>query len=101
MGVMHVVWMLIVGLIVGALARLLVPGQEHLGFLMTSLVGVMGSFVGGFIGSVVSEPAEGSVFHPAGFVLSVIGAIIVLVLQKHLMEEPSPGSQYVTRAGTC
>ena len=85
MGVMHVVWMLIVGLIVGALARLLVPGQEHLGFLMTSLVGVMGSFVGGFIGSVVSRPTEGSFFHPAGFVLSVIGAIVVLVLWHHLM----------------
>jgi uncharacterized membrane protein YeaQ/YmgE (transglycosylase-associated protein family) len=67
------------------LARLLVPGQEHLGFLMTSLLGVVGSFVGGFIGSVVSKPVEGSSFHPAGFVLSVIGAIVVLVLWQHLM----------------
>jgi uncharacterized membrane protein YeaQ/YmgE (transglycosylase-associated protein family) len=85
MGVMHVIWTLVVGLIVGALARLLVPGQEHLGFLMTSVLGVVGSFVGGFIGSVVSRPVEGSFFHPAGFVLSVIGAIIVLVLWQHLM----------------
>ena len=85
MGVMHVIWALILGLIVGALARLLVPGQEHLGFLMTSILGVVGSFVGGFIGSVVSRPAEGSLFHPAGFVMSVIGAIIVLVLWHHLM----------------
>ena len=82
---MHVIWTLVVGLIVGALARLLVPGQEHLGFLMTSVLGVVGSFVGGFIGSVVSRPVEGSFFHPAGFVLSVIGAIIVLVLWQHLM----------------
>jgi uncharacterized membrane protein YeaQ/YmgE (transglycosylase-associated protein family) len=85
MGVMHIIWTLIVGLIVGALARLLVPGQEHLGFLMTSILGVVGSFVGGFIGSVVSRPVEGSYFHPAGFVLSVIGAIVVLVLWHHLM----------------
>jgi uncharacterized membrane protein YeaQ/YmgE (transglycosylase-associated protein family) len=85
MGIMHVIWTLIVGLIVGALARLLVPGQEHLGFLMTSILGVVGSFVGGFIGSVVSKPAEGSFFHPAGFVLSIIGAIIVLVLWQHFM----------------
>ena len=85
MGIMHVIWALIVGLIVGALARLLVPGQQHLGVLMTSILGVVGSFVGGFIGSVVSRPAEGSFFHPAGFVLSVIGAIVVLVLWHHLM----------------
>jgi len=76
---------LVVGLIVGALARLLVPGQEHLGFLMTSILGVVGSFVGGFIASVISRPAEGALFHPAGFVMSVIGAIIVLVLWHHLM----------------
>jgi uncharacterized membrane protein YeaQ/YmgE (transglycosylase-associated protein family) len=85
MGIAHVIWALIVGLIVGAVARLLVPGQEHLGFFMTSLLGVVGSFVGGFIGSVISRPAEGSLFHPAGLVLSVIGAIIVLVLWNHLM----------------
>jgi len=85
MGIMHVVWTLVVGLIVGALARLLVPGQEHLGFLMTSILGVVGSFVGGFIASMISRPAEGSPFHPAGFVMSVIGAIIVLVLWHHLM----------------
>jgi uncharacterized membrane protein YeaQ/YmgE (transglycosylase-associated protein family) len=85
MGIGHVIWALIVGLIVGAVARLLVPGQEHLGFFMTSLLGIVGSFVGGFIGSVISRPAEGSVFHPAGFVLSVIGAIVVLVLWHHLM----------------
>ena len=84
MGVMHVIWTLIVGLIVGALARLLVPGQEHLGLLTTSLLGVVGSFVGGFLASVISPPAEGSPFHPAGFVLSVIGAVIVLVLWHHL-----------------
>ena len=84
MGIGHVIWTLIVGLIVGALARLLVPGQEHLGILMTSILGVVGSFVGGFIGSVISRPPEGAVFHPAGLVLSVIGAIVVLVLWHHL-----------------
>jgi uncharacterized membrane protein YeaQ/YmgE (transglycosylase-associated protein family) len=85
MDIAHVIWTLVVGLIVGALARLLVPGQEHVGLFMTSVVGVMGSFVGGFLGSVLSRPAEGSLFHPAGFVLSVIGAIIVLVVWHHFM----------------
>lgn len=84
MGLGHIIWTLIVGLVVGALARLMVPGQEHLGVFMTSLLGVVGSLVGGFIGSLISPPAEGSSFHPAGLVLSVIGAIIVLVLWHHL-----------------
>lgn len=60
MGIMHVIWTSIVGLVVGAMARLLMPGHEHLGFFMTSLIGVMGSFVGGFFGSMISRPAEGS-----------------------------------------
>ena len=85
MGIGHVIWSLIVGLIVGALARLLVPGHQGLGLLMTSILGVIGSFVGGFIGSLVSRPPEGASFHPAGLVMSVIGAIIVLVLWQRLM----------------
>jgi uncharacterized membrane protein YeaQ/YmgE (transglycosylase-associated protein family) len=85
MGIGHVIWALVVGLIVGAVARLLVPGQQHLGLFMTSLLGVVGSFVGGFLGSIISRPAEGSFFHPAGFVLSVIGAVIALVLWHRLM----------------
>lgn len=85
MGFGHIIWTLIVGLVVGALARLMMPGQEHLGLFMTSLLGVVGSLVGGFIGSMISKPAEGSLFHPAGFVLSVIGAIVVLVVWHHFM----------------
>jgi uncharacterized membrane protein YeaQ/YmgE (transglycosylase-associated protein family) len=83
MGIGHVIWSLIVGLVVGALARLLVPGHQQLGMPMTSILGIAGSFVGGFVGNLVSRPPEGSSFHPAGFVMSVIGAIIVLVLWQH------------------
>lgn len=85
MGLAHVIWTLIVGLLVGAVARLLIPGQEHVGLFLTSLLGVVGSFVGGVIGTLVSRPAEGARFHPAGFVLSVLGAIVVLVLWHRLM----------------
>lgn len=84
MRVTHVIWMLIVGLIVGAVARLFVPGTQHLGLLMTSILGIVGSFVGGFLGSVVSRPPEGASFHPAGFVLSVIGAIVLLVVWQYV-----------------
>jgi len=85
MGIAHVIWSLIVGLVVGALARLLVPGHQDLGMLMTSILGIVGSFVGGFIGSLISRPPEGASFHPAGFVMSIIGAVILLVLWQHLM----------------
>jgi len=84
MGIGNAIWSLIVGLIVGAVARLLVPGAEHLGLLLTSILGIVGSFVGGFIGSLISRPPEGASFHPAGFVMSVIGAIVVLVAWQHL-----------------
>lgn len=85
MGIGHVIWSLIVGLVIGAFARLFVPGHQNLGILMTSILGIVGSFVGGFVGSLISRPPEGTSFHPAGFVMSVIGAIIVLVLWAHLM----------------
>ena len=85
MGIFHMVWALVVGLVVGAIARFIMPGQEHIGLLMTAIIGVAGSFIGGFIGSLVSKPVEGSMFHPAGFIMSIIGALILLfVLGKVL-----------------
>ena len=64
----HYLWMFIVGIVVGAIARLIVPGQEHMGLILTGVLGIVGSFIGGFIGSLISKPAEGSMFHPAGFI---------------------------------
>ena len=74
----HYLWMFIVGIVVGAIARLIVPGQEHVGLILTGVLGIVGSFVGGFIGSLISKPEEGSMFHPAGFFMSVLGAILLL-----------------------
>lgn len=79
----HVIWMFVVGLLVGAIARLIMPGSEHLGFLMTGVLGIAGSFVGGFIARVFSKPADGALLHPAGILLSVIGAMILLYLWSH------------------
>jgi uncharacterized membrane protein YeaQ/YmgE (transglycosylase-associated protein family) len=74
----HYLWMFIVGIVAGAIARFVVPGQEHMGIIMTGVLGIVGSFVGGFVGSLISKPAEGSMFHPAGFFMSILGAILVL-----------------------
>ncbi len=82
---LHYLWMFIVGIIVGAIARLIMPGSEHLGILMTGVLGIAGSIVGGLIARVFSKPADGAAFHPAGLILSVIGAVILLYAWNHLV----------------
>lgn len=82
---MHYLWMFIVGIVVGAIARLIVPGSEHLGIFLTGVLGIVGSFVGGFISRLFSKPADGAMIHPAGIILSVIGAILVLVAYNHFV----------------
>jgi len=75
---LHILWSIIVGFIIGFIAKHLMPGAEHLGFWMTAILGIAGSIVGGLIARLFSKPAPGSSFHPAGFFLSIIGAIILL-----------------------
>ena len=81
---LHYLWMFIVGILVGAIARLIMPGTEHMGILMTGVLGIAGSFIGGFIARIFSRPAEGATFHPAGIILSVIGALILLFAWNRL-----------------
>lgn len=69
-------WMLF-GLIVGALARLIVPGRQQMGLLVTMLLGIVGSFVGGFLGSLLMG---GELMQASGFIGSLIGAIILVGL---------------------
>ena len=75
---LHIIWSIIVGFIIGLIARAIMPGMQHFGFIITTLLGVGGSILGGLIARLFSKPAEGSTFHPAGFVLSIIGALILL-----------------------
>jgi uncharacterized membrane protein YeaQ/YmgE (transglycosylase-associated protein family) len=77
MGIMGIIWMIIVGFVVGALARFFYPGQIPLSFLMTVLLGIGGSIIGGVLGSLVFKSPDGK-FHPAGFFLSLIGALFLL-----------------------
>jgi uncharacterized membrane protein YeaQ/YmgE (transglycosylase-associated protein family) len=55
-------------------------GAQHLGIIMTTLIGIGGSIVGGLIARLFSKPEPGSSFHPAGLILSIIGAIILLFI---------------------
>jgi uncharacterized membrane protein YeaQ/YmgE (transglycosylase-associated protein family) len=71
----------IVGLLAGALARLLVPGKQHMSILTTIVLGVVGSFVGGFLGYLIfHKDASQGLLQPSGIIGSVIGAIIVLLI---------------------
>ena len=81
---LHYLWMFIVGIVVGAMARFIAPGSEHIGILMTGVLGVLGSFIGGLIANMFSKPTDGSLIHPAGIIFSVIGALILLAAWKYI-----------------
>lgn len=72
---------LVFGLIAGAIARFLMPGPQPMGCLMTSILGIIGSFVGGAISYAIwGMPGEGDWIRPSGWIMSIVGAIIVLAL---------------------
>jgi uncharacterized membrane protein YeaQ/YmgE (transglycosylase-associated protein family) len=81
---LHVIWYIIVGFVVGLVGRAVMPGAQSMGLIMTTLLGIVGGLVGGLIGRLFSKPEPGSAFHPAGFIMSVIGAVIVLFLWTRL-----------------
>ena len=78
-----IVILLIVGLIAGAIARLVIPGRDPMGVLRTMGLGIVGSFVGGLLENVVFLHSL-SLFslHPSGLLASIIGSIIVLVITR-------------------
>ena len=79
---LHIISYIIVGFIVGLIARAIMPGAQHLGFIMTTLLGIAGSIVGGLIGRLFSKPEPGSAFHPAGLIMSIIGDHSIIYLVK-------------------
>jgi len=76
---MSILWMLVVGLIVGAIAKLLMPGRDPGGMLVTMMLGVAGALVAGFLGRALGWYREGE---PAGILASVIGAILILAVYR-------------------
>jgi uncharacterized membrane protein YeaQ/YmgE (transglycosylase-associated protein family) len=82
MKIMQWIWAIVIGFVVGLLARAVLPGADQMGLLGTTIVGILGSFVGGFIGNLIKKPAEGAKFAPAGFVMSIVGAVVLLVIWR-------------------
>ena len=79
---MHYVWMAIVGFVVGLIARAVMPGEQKLGLIMTAVLGIVGSLVAGFLGQAVGWYQAGQ---PAGFIASIVGAVIVLFVYIKLV----------------
>lgn len=79
---LHILWSIIVGFFAGLIARAVYPGANPMGLLMTALLGIVGSLIGGLIARLIWKHEPGQKFHPGGFILSVLGAIIVLFISK-------------------
>ncbi len=74
---MGIISTLIVGLIVGALARFVMPGEQKMGWILTCVLGIAGSFLAGFVGQSLGWYAVGE---PAGWIASVVGALVLLFI---------------------
>ena len=76
---MGIIWMIVIGLVVGAIAKMLMPGRDPGGFIITILLGIAGALLAGFLGRSLGWYAEGD---NAGFIASIIGAVILLALYR-------------------
>ena len=86
-----ILFLIVVGIVAGYLARLLVPGRDPMSFIQTVVLGIVGSFIGGFLGYLIfNEDFEEGAFQPAGFFGSIIGAVVALLIYRA-----------VTRSGTA
>lgn len=85
--VLHIIWLVILGLIVGLIARLIVPGRQPMGWVATALLGIVGSYVGGTLGSVVFPPHKFTITPPINhaFLGALVGAVLLLLIYKFAM----------------
>jgi uncharacterized membrane protein YeaQ/YmgE (transglycosylase-associated protein family) len=85
-GSMNWLWVIVIGLVVGALAKLLMPGKDPGGFIVTTLLGVAGSVVATTLGRAIGWYHEGQ---SAGFIMSVIGAVVLLAIYHAVIRRRS------------
>ena len=72
---LHMIFHAIFGLIIGLVARAVMPGRQHMGLIVTMILGLVGAWLGGLIGRMTGMYDEG---HPAGFFMALVGAVILL-----------------------
>jgi uncharacterized membrane protein YeaQ/YmgE (transglycosylase-associated protein family) len=78
---MSILWTILLGFFAGVVAKLLHPGRDNMGFIMTTLLGIVGSVVAGYVGQAIGLYQAGQ---GAGFVGSVLGALVLLILYGRL-----------------
>lgn len=84
---MNIIGTLIIGLIIGIIAKLLMPGRDPGGWIISILLGLGGSFLAGYLGRTMGWYATGE---PAGFIFSVIGAVILLFIYRLVAKKSAP-----------
>jgi uncharacterized membrane protein YeaQ/YmgE (transglycosylase-associated protein family) len=84
---MGIIATLIIGLVIGIVARFLMPGRDPMGFVMTAILGIIGAWLGSFIGERLGMYHQGE---PAGFLMSVLGAVIVLAIYRMVVGRKTP-----------
>jgi uncharacterized membrane protein YeaQ/YmgE (transglycosylase-associated protein family) len=83
-----IIWTIVIGFVIGLLARAVMPGRDPAGFIITTVIGIAGALVGSFIGRALGFYAQGE---PAGLIISVLGAILLLVGYRYLAPTTSTG----------
>jgi uncharacterized membrane protein YeaQ/YmgE (transglycosylase-associated protein family) len=87
---MHILWTIIIGFLAGLVAKLITPGRDPGGFIITTLLGIVGAFVATYLGQAIGwyQAGEG-----AGFIGAVVGAVIVLAIY-HVFRRRPPGAAF-------
>lgn len=87
---MGIILWIIIGFFAGLIARAVVPGRQHMGLLATTLLGIVGSLIGGLAGTALWGRGQGQGgFSPGGLVLSIVGAIVVLLVLGLVRRRPA------------
>jgi uncharacterized membrane protein YeaQ/YmgE (transglycosylase-associated protein family) len=78
----HMIGHAIFGLLIGLAARAIMPGRQHMGLILTMILGLVGAWLGGFAGRMLGMYQEG---HPAGWFMALVGALIVLFIYSRVL----------------
>ncbi len=84
---MHLIWTIIIGLVVGLVARMVIPGRDSMGFILTAVLGIAGSLVATYAGQAMGWYAAGQ---GAGFIASVVGAVVLLLIYNAIARRRAP-----------
>jgi uncharacterized membrane protein YeaQ/YmgE (transglycosylase-associated protein family) len=88
----QIIGLLVVGLIIGALARLIKPGKQRMSIVATLLLGVVGAFIGGFIGGLINDSTNIFELNILGFIIAVIAAVLLIGVAEGLSSRGSRGA---------